>query len=132
MRASSWNEVGTDGMTCVRRRTRHARTLPSLHRRVGPKTPEIARFRETNVCSTPDNRRGNQACADLPRERRQWKTGPLRPSVVSAPRQGADDEERFGADRHRVGKRRVRWLERKVFFAGEESDEGAAPMRDVV
>src|SRR5271156_7237573 len=54
------------------------------------------------------------------------------PVGLSAPCNGADDEERFPSRGNLVRQRGVQFLMRKVFAAGEESQEGPALLRDVI
>src|SRR5271156_3152968 len=54
------------------------------------------------------------------------------PDGLSAPCNGADDEERFPSRGNLVRQRGVQLLMRKVFPAGEESQEGPAFLRDVI
>jgi hypothetical protein len=46
--------------------------------------------------------------------------------------QRADDEKRFGAADHLVGKAGIRGLMREVFCTRKEPDERAPPVRDVI
>src|SRR5437870_2114812 len=45
---------------------------------------------------------------------------------------GADDQERLRAGRHRLRQWRIRWLIREILLAGVEPDEGPTLVRDLV